>query len=146
MFNLGVFTSTISQSGSANVSQSISFNNTEETEGVTINGGGTQLTLTNGGYYNIQFSAQVLSDGGADDVRIWIKKNGTNVPNTTGRVTLANNEELMASWNYVVSGNAGDYYELVWQNLEGDALLLYNDAAGNYPAVPSVIVTVTQVR
>jgi hypothetical protein len=146
MFNLGVFTSTLSQSGSANVSQSMTFNNTEETLGVTLNGGGTQLTITNDGYYNIQFSAQILAESGADDVRIWLKKNGTNIANTTGRVTLANNEELMAAWNYVVSGNAGDYYELVWETTDGDALLLFNPSAGNYPAVPSVIVTVTQVR
>jgi hypothetical protein len=146
MFNLGVFTSTLSQSGSANVSQSMTFNNTEETQGVTLGGGGTQLTISDGGYYNIQFSAQLLADAGADDVWIWIKKNGTNVPNTATRVTLANNEEIVAAWNFVVSGNAGDYYELVWQTSDGDAILLSEPAGTNYPTIPSVIVTVTQVR
>jgi len=52
----------------------------------------------------------------------------------------------MAAWNYVVEANAGDYFELVWESSNGDALILYNAASGNYPAVPSIITTVTQVR
>jgi len=146
MFNVGAFTSTQSQSGSANVSQSINYNVTDISQGISLNGGGTQLTMVNGGVYNIQFSAQLLADTGADDVRIWLKKNGTNISNSTGRVTLANNDELMAAWNYVVEANAGDYFELVWESSNGDALILYNAASGNYPAVPSIITTVTQVR
>jgi hypothetical protein len=145
-FNVGAFTSTITQSGSAAVSQSMTFNVTDISEGVTLNGGGTQFILANSGTYNIQFSAQILADTGADDVWIWLKKNGTNIDNSAGRVTLANNEELMAAWNYVVTAAAGDYFELVWESAGGDALLLYNIAAGNYPAVPSVIATITQVR
>lgn len=146
MFSIGGFTSTISQSGSAGVSQSVSYNTTDVSQGITLNGGGTQLTLANAGYYNIQFSLQILSTTGADSVYIWLKKNGTNVPNSAGKVTLANNEELLTSWNYVVEGIAGDYFEVVWQNSASNGVLLYAGAAGNYPALPSAIVTVTQVR
>ena len=145
MFNVGAFTSTQSQSGSAMVSQSINYNITDISQGISLTSG-TQMTFANSGVYNIQFSAQVLADTGADDVWFWLKKNGTNVANSAGRLTLANNEEIMASWNYVVTANAGDYYELVWESSDGDAVLLFNAAAGNYPAVPSVITTVTQVR
>lgn len=144
-FNVGAFYSTITQSGSAAVSQSMTFNTTDISQGITMVGG-TQFTFANSGVYNIQFSAQILADTGADDVWIWLKKNGTNIPDTAGRVTLANNDELMAAWNYVVNVNANDYIELVWQNSNGDAVLLYNAPTGNIPAVTSVIATVTQVR
>nr|CAB5223310.1 hypothetical protein UFOVP385_27 [uncultured Caudovirales phage] len=144
-FSLGVFTSTITQSGSAAVSQSMTFNNTEESSGVTLSND-SRLNVATSGYYNIQFSAQLLADTGADDVWIWLKKNGTNVPNTGTRVTLANNEEIVAAWNFVVNATAGDYYELVWQSADGHAELLTEPASGNYPVIPSVIVTVTQVR
>jgi hypothetical protein len=145
-FNVGAFNSTITQSGSAAVSQSMTFNNTDITEGVTLNGGGTQLTLTNSGTYNIQFSAQVLAGTGADTIWIWLKKNGTNVSNTATKLVLANNEASVAAWNFVVPAVGTDYFELVWQSVDGHATLLTEAASGNYPAIPSVIVTVTQVR
>jgi hypothetical protein len=144
-FNVGAFQSTQSQSGSANVSQSISYDTTDYSQGVSVTSG-SRLTITNKGVYNIQFSAQLLADTGADDVYIWLKKNGTNVAATAGHVVLANNEELMAAWNYVVESNAGDYFELVWQSSNGDAILLAETATGNIPSVPSIITTVTQVR
>jgi hypothetical protein len=144
-FNVGAFQSSQSQSGSANVSQSITYNTTDYSQGVSVTSG-SQLTIANKGVYNIQFSAQLLADTGADDVYIWLKKNGTNVAGTAGRITLANNEELIATWNYVVDAAANDYYELVWQSSGGDAIILAETATGNIPSVPSIITTVTQVR
>lgn len=144
-FNVGAFQSTQNQSGSANVSQSISYDTTDISQGVSVVAG-SQLTIANKGVYNIQFSAQLLADTGADDVYIWLKKNGTNVAATAGHVQLGNNEEVIAAWNYVVDSAAGDYFELVWQSSNGDAILLAETASGNIPSVPSIITTVTQVR
>jgi hypothetical protein len=145
MFNVGAFQSTETQSGSANVSQSISYNTTDYSQGVSVVSG-TRLTVANAGVYNIQFSAQVLADTGADDVYIWLKKNGTNISNSAGRITLANNEELIAAWNYVVDAAANDYYEIAWQSTNGDAVILAEAASGNVPLIPSMITTVTQAR
>jgi hypothetical protein len=145
-FSVGAFNSTITQSGSAAVSQSMTFNNTDISNGITLNGGGTQLTIANNGTYNIQFSAQILAGTGADTIWIWLKKNGTNVSNTATKLVLANNEASVAAWNFVVPAVPTDYFELVWQSLDGHATLLTEVASGNYPAIPSVIVTVTQVE
>ena len=144
-FNVGAFSSNISQSGSANVSQSMNFEITDISQGVSI-ASNSRITLANAGTYNIQFSAQILADTGADDVYIWLKKNGTNVAASAGHVVLANNEELIASWNYVVDAVASDYFELAWQSTAGDAILLTEAASVNIPSIPSVILTVTQVR
>ena len=144
-FNIGAFSSLVSQSGSANVSQSMNFETTDISSGVSI-ASNSRITLANSGTYNIQFSAQLLADTGADDVYIWLKKNGTNVAASAGHVALANNEELIAAWNYVVDAVANDYYELAWQSANGDAILLTEVASGNIPSIPSVILTVTQVR
>jgi uncharacterized coiled-coil protein SlyX len=145
-FSVGAFNSTITQSGSAAVSQSMTFNNTDISNGITLNGGGTQLTIANNGTYNIQFSAQILAGTGADTIWIWLKKNGTNVSNTATKLVLRNNEADVAAWNFVVPAVPTDYFELVWQSLDGHATLLTEAASGNYPAIPSVIVTVTQVE
>ena len=144
-FNVGAFQSGVTQSGSANVSQSMNFETTDISSGISI-ASNSRITLANSGTYNIQFSAQLNADTGADTIWIWLKKNGTNVSSTTTKLVLANNEANVAAWNFVVDSAASDYFELAWQNTNGHAKLLAEAAAGNYPAIPSIILTVTQVR
>jgi hypothetical protein len=146
LFNYGTFYSTITQSGSANVSQSMSYNNTDYASGVSIVNG-SQITLQNVGVYNIQFSAQLVDTSFGDStIHIWIKKNGVNVPNSAGRIFLQSDTETLAAWNYVVPATSpNDYYELVWQSTDADARILAATATGNIPAIPSIILTVTQV-
>ncbi len=145
-FNVGTFLSNVSQSGSANVSQSMNFETTDISDGVYIGITPSQIYCTNRGTYNIQFSAQIIAAGGADDIYIWLKKNGTNVPATAGHIQLGNNEEIIAAWNYVVDSVPNDYFEIVWQATNASTILLREAASGNIPSVPSVILTVTQVR
>jgi hypothetical protein len=150
MFNVGAFSSTETQSGSANVSQSINYNTTDYSQGVSVVSG-TRLTVANAGVYNIQFSAQVdrVSGSGTDTVHIWLKKNGTNVTNSAGAITIAGGAaaaKTISSWNYVVDAAASDYYEICWQTTDANIQLINAAASGNIPDVPSVIVTVTQVR
>jgi hypothetical protein len=149
-FNVGAFSSLISQSGSANVSQSMNFETTDISSGVSI-ASNSRITIANSGTYNIQFSAQVdrASGSGTDVIYIWLKKNGTNVSNTAGAVTVtggAASAKVLASWNYVIDAAANDYYELCWQSADANIVLTAIAASGNIPLVPSVILTVTQVR
>jgi len=146
LFNYGAFYDTRTQSGSANVSSSIQFNSTDYSEGVAISNN-TRVVLENVGIYNIQFSAQLVDTAGGDSIiHIWIKKNGQNVPNSAGRIFLKANQETIAAWNYVVPATSpNDYYELMWQSTDDDARILASAATGNIPAIPSIILTVTQV-
>jgi hypothetical protein len=146
LFNYGAFYDTTTQSGSANVSQSIQFNSIDYSQGVSITNK-TRIVLENVGVYNIQFSAQLVDTAGGDStIHIWIMKNGQNVSNSAGRIFLKANQETIASWNYLVPATSpNDYYELVWQSTDADAHILYQAATGNIPAIPSIILTVTQV-
>jgi len=149
-YNVGSFFSTASQSGSANVSQSITYDTTDISNGVSIVSG-SQIKLTNAGTYNIQFSAQIdrVAGSGTDTVNIWLKKNGTNVSNSAGAITISGGAlaaKAIAAWNYVVSAAANDYYELVWQTTDSNIQLINAAATGNIPGIPSMILTVTQVR
>lgn len=146
LFNYGAFYNTLTQSGSLNVSQSIQFNSTDYSEGVSIVSG-SRITLANVGVYNIQFSAQLVDAGAGDStIHLWVKKNGQNVPNSAGRIFLQANKETLAAWNYIVPAtSANDYYELMWQSTDADARILAATATGNIPAIPSIILTVTQV-
>jgi hypothetical protein len=149
-FNVGAFQSTQSQSGSANVSQSITYDTTDYSQGVSFVSG-SRLTVANKGVYNIQFSAQIdrVAGSGTDTAYIWLKKNGTNVTNTAGAITISGGAaaaKTISSWNYVVDSAAGDYYELVWQSTDSNIQLINVAASGNIPGIPSIITTVTQVR
>jgi len=150
MFNIGAFYDTTTQSGSANVSQSISYNTTDITKGVSVVSG-TRLTVANAGTYNIQFSAQIdrVAGSGTDTAYIWLKKNGSNVVGSAGAITISGGAlaaKTISSWNYVVDSAANDYYELVWQATDSNIQLIAATATGNIPSIPSIITTVTQVR
>jgi hypothetical protein len=144
-FNVGAFSSLVTQSGSANVSQSVTFDTTDKSDGVSI-ASNSQITFENSGTYSITFSAQILANGGQDTIRLWLKKNDTNVPNTTTKLIAKNGEETVMTVNYVVDAIANDYYEIVFETVSGNGTLLFQPASGNYPALPSIILTAVQVR
>lgn len=109
----------------------------------------SRITLAKAGVYNIQFSAQIFKDdGGTDLIDIWLKKNGANVANSNTELAIVGNDgRFVAAWNFVVQASAGDYYEIAWSSADTQIYLEARGAASNptRPAIPSVILTVTQV-
>jgi hypothetical protein len=146
----GAFCSTGSQTNPVgNVSRSMQLETTEHSNGVSIVNG-SRITVANAGVYNLQFSAQLeKSDNGVDIVYIWFKKNGSNVPRSNTSLDVAKQAggsgRLVAAWNYVDTMNAGDYLEIIWQAADTNMILAYDPASGNFPSIPSVIATLTQV-
>jgi hypothetical protein len=103
------------------------------------------IQIDNPGIYNIQFSAQVFTQTGAN-VYIWLKRNGTNVADSAGRVgPTANNTYNIVAWNYVDTFTSGSYVEIAYQSDQTNTQFQYAAATGNIPAIPSIIATVTQV-
>ena len=111
----------------------------------------TRITIDNPGVYDIQFSAQITKTSQGDDIiHIWLSKNGQSIDNTNTQITIgADTKKFVASWNFVVSAVANDYFELMWYSDEITMLILHqptqtiNGVA--IPAVPSLILTVTKV-
>jgi hypothetical protein len=107
---------------------------------------GSKITVTNTGIYNIQFSAQLdKTDSGSDDVDIWLRIDGVDVPWSNTRLTSHNNNaKLLAAWNWMMPMNAGQYAQLVWSSAD-DQMRLFAQTAQTgptRPAIPSLIVTV----
>jgi hypothetical protein len=130
----------------------ITFNNTDpDSIGVSIVSN-SQITFANAGVYNIQFSAQAdrVSGSGSDSIDIWFRKNGTDIPESNGVITVAGGAaaaKTIASWNYMLKLSAGDYVELVWRTSDTNLQLIHENSAisPTRPAIPSVIVTAQQV-
>lgn len=109
----------------------------------------SHIVIANPGVYNIQFSAQFAkTDSGFDTVSIWLAKNGTNVTDTCSDIELdGNNARLIAAWNFLVEVTVPNtYYELYWSSADTVARILAQGTRIDpvRPAIPSVIVTVTQ--
>jgi hypothetical protein len=122
--------------------------NSVETEFQITRGTPTsKIFVSNTGIYNFQFSAQLdKTGGGKDSVFIWPRINGVNVPNSTTKVVIqGSTDEVVAAWNFVLVMEAGDYFELAWQSNDTDLIILAQSPASNYPAIPSIIMTVTWV-
>jgi hypothetical protein len=122
--------------------------NSVETEFQITRGTPTsKIFVNNTGIYNFQFSAQLdKTGGGKDSVFIWPRINGVNVPNSTTKVVIqGSTDEVVAAWNFVLVMEAGDYFELAWQSNDTDLIILAQSPASNYPAIPSIILTVTWV-
>jgi len=105
------------------------------------------------GFYNIQFSIQLLNGKSSiDNVTLWFRQNGVDIPNTAGIATVplgpgTSLGAIIVAWNLVIPITAGDYIQLMMASDSGDTV------AGSYPPgtapvlplSPSVIFTATFV-
>jgi hypothetical protein len=146
----GAFCSTSSQTNPVgNVSRSMQLETTELSNGVSIVSG-SRITVANPGIYNLQFSAQIeKTSNGVDIVYIWFKKNGVNVPRSNTSLDVLKQAggggRSVAAWNYVDTFTARDYIEIIWQSSDTNIQLAFEAASGNFPSIPSVIATLTQI-
>lgn len=104
----------------------------------------SKIYVNDTGIYNFQFSAQLDKTGGsASSVFIWPRINGVNVPNSATKVVIDGpNNEIVPAWNFVLVMESGDYFELAWESADTDVVIRAEAAASNYPAIPSIILTV----
>jgi hypothetical protein len=109
--------------------------------------GGTQITAAVAGTYTIVATYQVAkTDPGTDDINVWFKKNGTNVPNSAFNLTLVgNNAAQLATTPWIITLAAGDQIEAWWWSADANAILLGEPAAAPYPAIPSVNLVIMPV-
>jgi hypothetical protein len=109
--------------------------------------GGTQITAAVAGTYTIVATYQVAkTDPGTDDINVWFKKNGTNVPNSAFNLTLVgNNAAQLATTPWIITLAAGDQIEAWWYSADANAILLGEPAAAPYPAIPSVNLVIMPV-
>jgi hypothetical protein len=148
----GSFYDTTSQTiSSTTTAYPIGLNTIAERAGVSVVSG-TKITVSATDAYNIQFSAQLVNtDTVTRDARIWLRKNGADVVQSSGAISVPSshggtNGSLIASWNYVLTIPAGGYVEFYW-SASSTQVSISPYAAGTSPvspASPSMIVTVCQ--
>jgi hypothetical protein len=99
------------------------------------------------GKYNLQFSVQWNNGVNSEySFYIWLRKNGTDVAESAGKVTCAKSASGIASWNYLLSSaNTTDYWELMYSVESTDITFPYVAASSPVPGIPSIITTLVPV-
>jgi len=142
----GAFHSTVTQTAAViNTAYGITLNTTDISFGVYVGTPTSRVYLDTEGIYNFQFSAQLEKNtGGVGAVYIWCRVNGVDIPASATKIRIqGNNAETVAAWNFVLAVNSGDYFELMWSTDDTHCQIFASAASSPVPAIPSVILTVT---
>jgi hypothetical protein len=143
----GQFYNTATQTqATANVAASVAFNTTDISVGVRLRSPSTsEIEVDTEGIYNFQASMQFDSAGGSNhEVWVWFRKNGTDIPNSAMYLNIQNNQsEILQAFNLLVEMKALDYLEVMWEVGNINAEMAAFAATGVHPAVPSIILTVS---
>ena len=150
----GAFSSDQDQTTTANTATLMTLNTTDFANGVSI--ASSQITVVNAGIYNLQFSTQFQNtDNQIQDISIWLRQNGVDIPGSTGFISIPARKSASAGeeaheiigWNYYLSMNAGDYIQIYWSTtLASVTIQAYNASTGPIrPSTQSVVATLSFV-
>ena len=113
----------------------------------------SRIVFAVAGYYNIQFSCQLLNfTTSEDNVTLWFRQNGVDIAYSAGISEVAPKHgslpgAAIISWNLVIPVAANDYVELMYASNTGNTVLATYPpgTAPVHPTSPSVILTATFV-
>lgn len=153
-FPYGAFSSDQDQSTTANTATLMTLNTTDFANQVSISS--SKITVVNAGLYNLQFSAQLQNtDNQIQDISIWLRQNGVDIPGSTGLVSIAARKSASAGeeaheiigWNYYVQMQASDYIEIWWSATNASVTIQqYPTSTGPVrPSTQSVVATLSFV-
>lgn len=139
------FDTTTQNPASINTAYPITLNSTDLSSGVYIGSPTSRIYVTKAGVYNFQFSLQLISGTAAAKlVYVWARINGIDQDNSATKVTIqGSSAAVVAAWNFVYKLAAGDYFELVYSANSTNVQIYAETATSPVPAIPSVILTVT---
>lgn len=147
----GAWSDSTDQTGSAVAGVAMTFNTQDIADSITLVNN-SELTVPNTGIYDLQFSSQFKNtDNAQQEVTIWFKVNGVDLPNSATIVTVPARKSasifgyMVAAWNIFLDLNSSDYVEIYW--LKSDAAVTMENLSSTalHPAIPSVIVSMQQV-
>ena len=150
----GVYVSEAQGVASSSTALAIPYDTTDTSNQVALDPlDNTKIVFDVAGYYNIQFSIQLLNATNViDNVVLWFRKNTVDIAQTAGTVSIPSKHAgglgaAIISWNLVVAVNPGDNIQLMMASQTGNtvAATYPPGVAPVHPASPSVILTATFV-
>lgn len=156
-FPYGQFSSLTDQTIAAlDVAYAVTYDQSDFLDGVTLSSG-SRLTVPYEGVYNVTFSIQFQnSTNDVQDIDIWLRKNGTDIPATNSQFSIparkssGNPSHLIATTPIMVELAANDYIQVMWHATSTSVRMEHFPAvaysAGVTPAVPATPSAFVQVQ
>ena len=126
----------------------LTFDNTEIAEGISIGSPASRIVVSQSGLYQFNATIQITSNNAnAKNVRVWFRKNGSDIANTSRLVTInINGGYVPVTMSEFFSLAAGDRIEIAYASND-TGITVDNVAATAFaPAAPAVVLSVTQVQ
>jgi len=102
----------------ANQINIVTFDTLGPNNGVSIGGGGTNITVANAGTYTQIFDLiTTKTSGGTATLTVWLRKNGVDVPGSAQELQLTNVLSIVfLSGNFTLTLAAGDNIQMCWSS------------------------------
>lgn len=145
----GVFSKTTDATPAAiNTAYTLTFDNTDISNGVTIGTPTSRIVVPASGLYQLEARVQISSGSSSKkDVYVWFRKNGTDIPNTTRIVTSdVSSGYVTVALTEITSLEASDYIEMAFAADDVNVTVDSVAATAFAPAAPAIILSVTQVQ
>ena len=150
----GVYVTEAQGVASASTALAIPFDTTDTSNGVSLDpADSSKVVFAVAGYYNLQFSTQLINcTSSIDNVTFWFRQNTNDIAYSAGITSIPSKHAgglgaAIVSWNLIVAINAGDNIQLMMHSNSGNtvAATYPPGTAPVHPASPSVILTATFV-
>ena len=150
----GVYVTEAQGVASASTALAIPFDTTDTSNQISLDpSDSSKVVFAIAGYYNVQFSTQLLNcTSSVDNVTFWFRQNTNDIAYSAGITSIPSKHAgglgaAIVSWNLVVAANAGDNIQLMMASNSGNtvAATYPPGTAPTHPASPSVILTATFV-
>lgn len=149
----GTFYDTTTQTATANTPTAITFNTSADLRHTRIGTPTSRVYFDADGLTTVTFSVQLTNSSASDDdVYVWLRKNGVDVPYTSSAVTVpkkhgATYGAAIMTVNFHAVYNPGDYLELYWLTVNGTSSIATIPATVSpaKPASPGIVLTVSQI-
>lgn len=145
----GEFTKTTDATPAAiDTAYTLTFDNTEIAEGISIGSPASRIVVSQSGLYQFNATIQITSNNAnAKNVRVWFRKNGSDIANTSRLVTInINGGYVPVTMSEFFSLAAGDRVEIAYASND-TGITVDNVAATAFaPAAPAVVLAVSQIQ
>lgn len=153
----GQFQSQSDQTAAAiDAAYAVTYDQSDFLDGVTLSSG-SRLTVPDAGVYTVSFSIQFKNTtNDIQDIDIWLRKNGTDIPDTNSRFSIparkgsGNPSHLIAVTPVMVELAANDYIQIMWHVTDTGVSIEHFPAVtavpGTTPAIPATPSAIVQVE
>jgi len=145
----GTFTRTTNYApASANTAYAVPFDSTVAANGISIGTPTSRIVVVESGFYSVSCTLQYSSsNSSAKTAYTWLRKNGTDIAQSSRLVTLTTNGGYqLGVVNESISLAAGDYIEVVVAVTDTAATLAAAGATAFAPGSPAANLTIQQIQ